>query len=121
MAPRQLLCVHRGKRSVRRSVFANCRTKRMMTAGNLVILVLYALGMAIGQALFKLSADKAKDAPGDAFWFSLFSTAYFYLSIILYGVLTLIWFWILARMPLSRAYPFVVLAFVFTPILAHLC
>ena len=91
-----------------------------MTSANVTILLLYALGMSLGQALFKLAVERAKSLANDAFWISLFSTGYFYLSIALYGALTLVWFWILARVPLSRAYPFVVLAFVFTPALAVL-
>ena len=90
-----------------------------MTSANVAILLLYALGMSLGQALFKLAVERAKSPANDAFWISLFSTGYFYLSIALYGALTLVWFWILARVPLSRAYPFVVLAF-FTPALAVL-
>jgi drug/metabolite transporter (DMT)-like permease len=70
--------------------------------------------------LFKLAADRAKSLPNESFWISLLGTSYFYLSILLYGVLTLVWLWVLSRIPLSRAYPFVVLAFVFTPALAVL-
>src|SRR5690606_16042183 len=88
-----------------------------MTVGQTAALVLYAVGMSIGQALFKLSADHAKSAP-EGFWETLLGTPYFYLSIALFGVLTLVWVWILARVPLTLAYPFVVLAFVFTPLLA---
>ena len=85
---------------------------------NVTILFLYALGMTFGQVLFKLAADRAKAVEGNVFWISLFTTGYFYLSIVLYAVLTLAWFWILARVPLSRAYPFVALAFVLTPAFA---
>lgn len=91
-----------------------------MTTLNVTILFLYALGMSLGQVLFKLAADRAKAVEGDVFWSSLFSTGYFYLSIALYATLTLAWFWILARVPLSRAYPFVALAFLLTPAFAAL-
>jgi len=80
--------------------------------------MLYALGMSIGQALFKISADRAKNEPETAFVMSLLLNGYFWLAMIVYGALMLIWVWILTRVPLSRAYPFVVLAFVFTPLLA---
>ena len=43
---------------------------------------------------------------------------HFYASIALYGALTVVWIWILTRIPLSRAYPFVILTFVFTPMFA---
>lgn len=91
-----------------------------MTNANVTVLFLYAIGMSLGQALFKLAADRASSAAGGEFWSSLFSTGYFYVTIALYAVLTLVWFWVLARVPLSRAYPFVALAFVLTPVFAAL-
>ena len=79
----------------------------------------YAGGMALGQILFKLSADHAKLAgAGGAFWIALLRTPYFYISVLTYAVLTLAWIWILSRMEISKAYPAVALAFVITPLLA---
>jgi drug/metabolite transporter (DMT)-like permease len=45
---------------------------------------------------------------------------YFLAAVALYGALTILWVWILTSVPLSRAYPFAVLAFVFTPVFAVL-
>jgi drug/metabolite transporter (DMT)-like permease len=82
------------------------------------LLVCYAFGMSVGQVLFKLAADRSKHHEGTAFLGALFADVYFLLAVIIYLGLTLLWVWVLTRVPLSRAYPFVVLAFVFTPALA---
>ena len=68
--------------------------------------------------LFKIAADRAKDTAAGGFLESLFTDGYFYLAVTLYGTMTLVWIWILMRVPLSRAYPFVVLGFIFTPAFA---
>ncbi len=83
-----------------------------------VMLVLYSLGMSLGQLLFKLAATVANTRVGENFIAVLFGTWYFYASIMLYGSLTVLWIWLLTRIPLSVAYPFVILAFVFTPAFA---
>lgn len=91
-----------------------------MSVWNIFLLVLYALGMSVGQVFFKLSADQIKANADTRLLLALTGSGYFYLAIILYGVMTILWVWILTRVPLSRAYPFVVLAFAFTPVLAVL-
>jgi drug/metabolite transporter (DMT)-like permease len=91
-----------------------------MSSAHVVVLVLYGIGMAFGQALFKLAADRSRSGAHELSWALLFSTGYFYLAIAIYGILAVIWIWILARVPLSRAYPFVALSFAFTPLFAVL-
>jgi drug/metabolite transporter (DMT)-like permease len=91
-----------------------------VSATNVALLVVYALGMSIGQVLFKLSADRSESELAKGFLGSLLGNGYFWFALILYGALTLQWTWMLTRLPLSRAYPFVALAFVFTPVLAFM-
>jgi drug/metabolite transporter (DMT)-like permease len=43
--------------------------------------------------------------------------AYFFVAFAFYCALALCWLWILSFTPLSRAYPFVALAFAITPML----
>lgn len=45
---------------------------------------------------------------------------YFFVALILYARLTVLWIWILSFTPLSRAYPFLALAFALTPALGCL-
>jgi drug/metabolite transporter (DMT)-like permease len=91
-----------------------------MSVAKLIVLLLYALGMSLGQVMFKVAADRAKARAADGFLEPLVTDGYFLAAVAIYGVLTLVWVWILTSVPLSRAYPFVVLAFVFTPAFAVL-
>jgi drug/metabolite transporter (DMT)-like permease len=86
-----------------------------MTSLNIIILVVYALGMSVGQILFKLSAQRANGETTGTFLTSLLGNGYFVIAVFVYGFLTVVWVWVLTRVPLSQAYPFVALAFVFTP------
>jgi drug/metabolite transporter (DMT)-like permease len=84
-----------------------------------VLLLAYAAGMAGGQLLFKAAALRyASEAPLGERLLSLVQNVYFLAAIVLYVVLTVLWVWILTFTPLSRAYPFVALAFAITPLLA---
>jgi drug/metabolite transporter (DMT)-like permease len=83
------------------------------------LLLAYAAGMAGGQLLFKAAALRyASDAPLGERLLSLVQNVYFLAAIVLYVALTVLWVWILTFTPLSRAYPFVALAFAITPLLA---
>src|SRR3954463_9011396 len=66
------------------------RAEREMYVGNsnVVLLLVYGLGMSIGQVLFKLAADRARATAADGFLMSLLTTGYFYLAVAIYGVLT---------------------------------
>jgi drug/metabolite transporter (DMT)-like permease len=88
--------------------------------GGLQVLLLaaYAAGMAGGQLLFKLAAQRL--TPGATLverLIELSGNAWFYAAFALYCALALVWIWILTFTPLSRAYPFVALAFAITPLL----
>lgn len=83
------------------------------------LLTAYASAMAAGQLLFKLAAIHSR--PSRSVWETLgllLFNGYFLLAITFYAVLTVAWVWILTFTPLSRAYPFVALAFALTPALA---
>jgi drug/metabolite transporter (DMT)-like permease len=83
------------------------------------LLLAYAAGMAGGQLLFKGAALRyASEAPLGERLLSLVQNVYFLAAIALYVALTVLWVWILTFTPLSRAYPFVALAFAITPLLA---
>lgn len=90
-----------------------------MTPTLVVMLVLYSVMLASGQILFKMAAEAAR-AEGGSFFVALLFEPKFILAVALYGLLTLLWTWILSQVPLSRAYPLVALAFVVTPVLGSL-
>ena len=84
------------------------------------LLVVYAVAMAGGQLIFKLAADRsASDGALSDRLFGLLNV-YFLLAVLLYAALSVLWVWILTFTPLSRAYPFVALAFAITPALGAL-
>jgi drug/metabolite transporter (DMT)-like permease len=77
----------------------------------------YALGLSLGQVFFKLSAQSVDSKSSVAFVTSLMTSIHFYIAMGVYALITILWIWILTRVPLNQAYPFVGLAFVFTPAL----
>jgi len=90
---------------------------RLGTA-QILLLAAYAAGMAGGQLLFKLAAQRLTPGAGlGERLIELAGNAWFLTAFALYGALALIWVWILTFTPLSRAYPFVALAFAITPLL----
>lgn len=88
-----------------------------LTLGQVAILVTYAAGMAGGQLLFKMAALRLPDDGGGGRWVSLLHNGYFLAAVLLYGALSVFWVWVLSFTPLSRAYPFVAIAFALTPVL----
>lgn len=93
-----------------------------LTVSQIVLLLTYSVGMSAGQLLFKGAALKlaAPDRMLGERIANLFGNAYFLAAIALYAALSVLWVWVLTFTPLSRAYPFVALAFVFTPLLGGL-
>jgi drug/metabolite transporter (DMT)-like permease len=85
------------------------------------ILAFYAAGMAGGQLLFKAAAMRfASGATAAERILGLLLNGYFIAALILYAALSVLWVWVLSFTPLSRAYPFVALAFALTPVLGIL-
>lgn len=84
------------------------------------MLIAYAFGMTAGQLMFKAASIDSGKNYGNNFLLSLMANGWFLTAAALYGALTLLWVWILTVVPLSRAYPFVVLSFVLTPLGAAL-
>ena len=85
-----------------------------MAPQNVLALSLIAVGMAIGQVLFKMGA-RALVAEGPLLHKLL--SPYLAAGILLYGVTMLAWVWQLCMVDLSRAYPFIALAFAIVPLL----
>ncbi len=91
-----------------------------LTSLQIALLVCYAVTMAGGQLLFKFAAERS--APASAFTDRVLGliNGYFIVAVVLYAALSVLWVWILTFTPLSRAYPFVALAFAITPALGAL-
>ena len=88
-----------------------------MTLMQLAALCLYALGMVLGQLLFKASSQHLGNGALPEKLLGLFFNPTFLLALSLYLGLSLVWVWILSFTPLSKAYPFVAIAMVLTPLI----
>jgi drug/metabolite transporter (DMT)-like permease len=85
----------------------------------IALLTAYALALVGGQLLFKMAAMRG--ATGGTLGTRIAGAVlngYFVTAVILYAALSVLWVWILSFTPLSRAYPFVALAFALAPVLA---
>jgi drug/metabolite transporter (DMT)-like permease len=92
-----------------------------MSASQVVLLFAYAAAMAGGQLLFKTAAMRGAGATAlSERVAAVLLNGYFIVALVLYAALTVLWVWILTFTPLSRAYPFVALAFALTPALGIL-
>jgi drug/metabolite transporter (DMT)-like permease len=78
---------------------------------------LCVLCISIGQLLFKKAAAVL---PATFSVAALFGNGWLIASLILYGLTTLGWVWILRHAPLHLVYPFMGLAFLIVPMLAWL-
>ena len=91
----------------------------MTSAINTLILVFVALMLALSQILLKAAVVLVRTDGKTAvlgMLTSLLTIWQFWLAIIVSGCVMLLWAWVLTFVPLSKAYPFVVLAFVFAAI-----
>ena len=74
--------------------------------------------IAGGQLLFKLASARAGNADlrGLA---ALLADPLLVVAVIIYGIGTIVWVYVLKLVPLTLAYSFMGLTFVFVPVLAH--
>lgn len=86
-----------------------------MNALSIVLTVFCVTGIACGQLLFKKAALASTGVPG---WQGWLLNGWLWSALVLYGMMTLLWIWILRHAPLNIAYPFMGLAFLIVPTLA---
>jgi drug/metabolite transporter (DMT)-like permease len=84
---------------------------------NIVSLVIFTIILALGQVLFKKIGLSVRGLPiRDGLLVAAREPA-LYAALTLYGGATLLWIWILSRVPLSQAYPWVALGTAIVPFL----
>jgi drug/metabolite transporter (DMT)-like permease len=91
-----------------------------LVALRLAGLLVVALLLGGGQLLFKLAADRLVVGQGFGRLAASFLTMPMAGALLLYGVTTLLWVYLLHGLALSRAYPFIALAFAIVPLLGWL-
>lgn len=79
--------------------------------------VLCVVGLAIGQILFKISASALAQT---GTFFSAKPLVALFAAMVLYGITSIAWVWVLQRVELGRMYPIMALAFVLVPLGSHL-
>lgn len=87
-----------------------------MGAGRVIGLVVVAMILGGGQLLFKLAAERLVLGRGAAAFMTSIASPPMLAALVLYGAATVLWVYLLHGLPLSRAYPFVALAFAFVPL-----
>ena len=91
-----------------------------MNTTNAFSLFAFSALLAAGQLLFKRVGLEIKGQPlVDGFNLMVRSPA-FYAALMLYGFSTVLWIWILSRISLSQAYPWVAVTMTIVPLLAWL-
>ena len=93
-----------------------------MNLTNLVVIVLTVLLSAIAQLLLKIGVTNSTGGEkigGMADLLKLFFSLPVMGGVTIYGLSVLVWLWVLSRVPLSIAYPFVGLSFIFTLIFGY--
>lgn len=81
-----------------------------------IITFICVLGIAVGQILFKLSANSL-DQTGS--YFAPRTVVILILALALYGISTFAGIWVLQKVELGRVYPLMALAFVLVPLGSH--
>jgi drug/metabolite transporter (DMT)-like permease len=89
----------------------------LMTSYQFVLIILTVAALSAGQMLFKMAATSMEFSSA-GFVDSLLNTKLI-VALIVYFVATIMWLIVLKVTPLRIAYPFVSLAFIVVPILAH--
>ena len=87
---------------------------------NIVWLSLFSVLLAGGQLLFKRAAQTIAGLPLSQMAATLAVSVSLWTALLLYGGATMLWVWILSRVPLSQAYPWVALGSIIVPLGARL-
>lgn len=84
---------------------------------SILLALVTVIGLSVGQILFKIAAvGMTGSAP---LWLLALRNGYLWSALLVYGAATVLWIALLRQAPLRLAYPFIGLAFLIVPILAH--
>lgn len=85
-----------------------------------LLLVAVVLCLTVGQVLFKQTGLAIRGRSAVDALVTVATHPGFWLALGIYGFATLLWTWVLSRVPLSRAYPWVAVTTVLVPLLGWL-
>jgi drug/metabolite transporter (DMT)-like permease len=89
-----------------------------LALSNLVGLAFFTLLLAVGQLLFKTAGLAIRGLPPRDALLALAHVPAFYAAIILYAASTFLWVWLLSRVTLMQAYPWVSAGVIIVPLLS---
>ena len=87
-----------------------------MKIGVVSLQVFFYVLIASGQLLFKKVAETSDILSSFSGILGLLTNFWFWVALVIYGIATLLWIYILQKIALSQAYPFVALGFIFVPL-----
>jgi drug/metabolite transporter (DMT)-like permease len=87
-------------------------------AANYLALLSYVVAVSIANLMFNRAAINLQGASIGRWIVLAFAEPSFYAAFLLYILATLIWVWVLSRVTLSAAYPFLALPVIVVPALA---
>jgi drug/metabolite transporter (DMT)-like permease len=85
-----------------------------MSARQIVLCLFFAVGLSVGQIIFKIAADDIRGRISFGWIWAAFSP-WLLMAICLYAAITGLWIFILTQLPLSKAYPFTLLGSALVP------
>jgi drug/metabolite transporter (DMT)-like permease len=87
---------------------------------HIILSVLFAASIAVGQVLFKLAALAIVGASSGSFFSKAVLAPPVWIAFAWYGASSFLWLYILMKVPLSQAYPFALLGSAMVPIMSAL-
>lgn len=91
-----------------------------LALSNLIGLAVFSVMLAIGQLLFKKAGLSISGLPLRDGLLTLAQVPAFYAAIVLYALSTFLWVWLLSRVTLMQAYPWVSAGVIVVPLLSAL-
>ena len=89
-----------------------------LALSNLVGLAVFTAVLAVGQLLFKKAGLSVRGLTLTEGLLNLAQLPAFYAAIALYGLSSLLWVWLLSRVTLMQAYPWVAAGVIIVPLLS---
>ena len=91
-----------------------------LAVSNLTGLIIFVAVLAVGQLLFKKAGLSIHGLPLRDGLLTLAQIPAFYAAIVLYALSTFLWVWLLSRVTLAQAYPWVAAGVIVVPLLGML-
>jgi len=82
---------------------------------DLLLITVTMFSLSAGQILFKITAQNIN---GNLI--NLLTSRIFFIALFIYGITTVLWLYVLTRIPLYKAYPFYGMSFIIIPFFSYI-